>query len=86
MQRADKIIGNFSFPDPVNNPTHYTHSSIECIDAIKAALGKDGFIAYLRGQIIKYDWRLLHKGNPVQDAEKMEFYNKRLIIELKEEK
>ena len=34
--------------DMVNNPTHYTHGAIECIDAIEAALGPEGFIAFLR--------------------------------------
>lgn len=70
--------------DLVNNPPHYNHGGIECIDAIKAALGTDGYIAYLRGQLIKYNWRILHKDNPLQDAEKMEFYNKRLVLELKD--
>ena len=69
-------------PDVVNNPSHYTSGAIECIDAIRESLGKDGFIAFLRGQVTKYNWRLLHKGNPLQDAQKMEFYIKRLIIEL----
>ena len=69
-------------PDVVNNPSHYTSGAIECIDAIRESLGKNGFIAFLRGQVTKYNWRLLHKGNPLQDAQKMEFYIKRLIIEL----
>lgn len=75
-----------SFPDPVNHPAHYTQGKIECIDAIKAALGREGFIAYLRGTIMKYQWRMPHKGNPKQDAEKSSWYNAQLVAELGEEK
>ena len=38
--------------DPVNHPAHYTQGSVECIDAIESALGPDGFVAFLRGQVI----------------------------------
>lgn len=69
-------------PDMVNHPAHYTQGDIECIDAIKAALGPEGFIAFLRGQVIKYEWRLLHKEKPVEDARKAAWYNDRLIQEL----
>lgn len=41
--------------DEVNHPSHYTNGDIECIDAIRAALGKEGFIAYCRGNAIKYN-------------------------------
>ena len=41
----------------VNNPPHYNQGDIECIDAIQAALGTEGFMAYCRGNIIKYNWR-----------------------------
>ena len=68
--------------DPVNHPAHYTDGSIECIDAIREALG-DGFKAYLRGNVIKYLWRAEHKGNEVQDYEKAAWYLNRLISESK---
>lgn len=70
--------------DPVNNPPHYNQGDIECIDAIKSMLGLDGFIAYLRGNIAKYNWRLLHKGKALSDAQKLEWYNNRLKKELGE--
>lgn len=63
----------------VNLPPHYRTGSVECIEAIEAALGPEGFKAYLRGQIIKYTWRGPHKGAEGQDYEKAEFYLKRLI-------
>jgi hypothetical protein len=65
--------------DPVNSPPHYTRGAIECIDAIEAALGRDGFIAFLQGQVIKYTWRMNHKGDPKQDAEKAGWHQLRLI-------
>ena len=42
----------FPTADYVNNPPHYTHGNIECIDAIRAALGKEGFMAFCRGNSI----------------------------------
>lgn len=44
-------------PDMVNSPPHYNQGDIECIDAIEAALGVEGFKAYCRGNAIKYLWR-----------------------------
>ena len=38
--------------DPVSSPEHYTFSSIECIDAIEAALTREEFTGFLRGLII----------------------------------
>jgi hypothetical protein len=64
--------------DPINNLAHYTHGEIECIDAIASALGKDGFIAFLRGQVIKYQWRLGHKDSAAQDAAKACWYADKL--------
>jgi hypothetical protein len=67
--------------DMVNHPEHYNAGEIECIDAIRAALG-DNFRYFLQGTVIKYMWRLEHKGKPCQDASKGEWYLKRLIKEL----
>jgi hypothetical protein len=68
--------------EQVDHPAHYTHGAIECIDAIEAALGPDGFVAWLRGTIIKYQWRLGHKDAPAQDAAKAEWYSRRLTAAL----
>lgn len=72
--------------DEVNHPDHYaaTDNGIECIDAIRAALGRDGFIAFLRGQVIKYSWRLGKKGAAVTDAEKAQWYQAKLVEVLHE--
>ena len=63
--------------DPVNHPSHYVNGSIECIDAIRAALGDDAFIAFCRGNAIKYCWRAPLKGNAAQDLRKAAWYCER---------
>jgi hypothetical protein len=66
--------------DPIN-PSHYRQGDVECIDAIRSALGDDGFRAYCKGQVIKYTWRCEHKGNPEQDLAKANWYMQQLINE-----
>ena len=67
-------------PDMVNHPPHYqSDNGIECIDAIRAALGRDGFIAYCRGNAIKYLWR--NKVNNVEDRNKAIWYINRANAE-----
>lgn len=58
--------------DPVNHPEHYTSGSIECLDAIKAALGEN-YKYYVQGNLLKYIWRFSLK-NGKQDLEKAQFY------------
>jgi hypothetical protein len=64
--------------DAVDHPPHYNAGDIECIDAIEAALGLHGFIAFLRGQVIKYQWRCGLKGSAIEDARKANWYGARL--------
>ena len=69
--------------DMVNHPPHYqSDSGIECIDAIRAALGGDGFIAYCRGNAMKYVWR--EKVNAAEDLRKAAFYLDRAAKELEQ--
>jgi hypothetical protein len=70
----------FSKPDNVNHPPHYNQGGIECIEAIKAALGS-GFVSYLRGNVLKYLWRCEHKGG-IEDLRKAAFYLDRAIKEM----
>lgn len=63
--------------DLVNHPDHYTQGGIECIDAIESALGKDGFKAFLAGQVMKYVWRYQHK-NGAEDIAKANWYLQKL--------
>lgn len=62
--------------DMVNSPAHYNAGSIECIDAIREALGPDGFNAYCRGNAIKYNWRAGHKFNSLEDLKKAAWYSR----------
>ena len=70
--------------DAVNNPVHYNTGSIECIEAMESMLSKEEFIGYLRGNSFKYRWRMRHKGRAVQDLQKSQWYENKLlaIIEL----
>lgn len=56
------------------NPDHYKTGGIECIDAIRDSLGYDGFIAYCRGQIIRYTWRLGKKDDALVEIGKAAVY------------
>jgi hypothetical protein len=67
--------------DPIN-PSHYKQGGIECIEAIKAALG-EGFPDYLRGNVMKYLWRYKEKGG-VDDLKKARWYLDRLFKEVGE--
>ena len=60
--------------DSVLSPSHYNNGDIECIDAIRSALGEDGFRAWCRGNAIKYLWRAGLKGDPDEDLRKAVFY------------
>ena len=64
--------------DLINHPPHYTQGSIECIDALRSALGHEGFASYCKGNVLKYLWRSNHKGH-TQDLLKAAFYLQRLI-------
>ena len=63
--------------DLVNHPDHYTVGGIETKDFIRAKVAD--YASYLEGNIIKYVTRYRHKGTPVQDLQKAEFYIKELI-------
>jgi len=60
--------------DRINHPDHYTQGDIECIQAIEAALGKAGALAYCRGCAIKYLWRCMYKKSPKKDLQKAAWY------------
>ena len=63
--------------DNVNRPKHYRKGRVQCIDAIKSALG-EGYEYYLQGNVIKYVWRYKHK-NLLEDLEKAQWYLRELI-------
>jgi len=71
--------------NPVEKPFHYNHGDgIECIEYIKQVLGTEGFIAYCRGNLMKYNHRAFYKGNPTEDMAKAEQYLKWANEALKE--
>ena len=54
---------------------HYRKSGdVECIDALRSALGPEGFRGFCAGNVIKYVWRHRHKGTPAADLDKAEQY------------
>ena len=65
--------------DIVNHPPHYTKGGIECIDAIRSSMTDDQFAGYLKGNVMKYLWRLDHKGTRAQDAKKAQWYMNKLV-------
>ena len=68
-------------PDMVNHPPHYqSDNGIECIDAIRAALGRDGFVSYCVGNCMKYLWR--EKNDRTEDLRKAAWYLDRAIREV----
>ena len=64
--------------DMVNDPPHYNTGSIECIDAIQAALTPTEFRGYCKGNNLKYTWREHYKGED-EDLKKAAWYIDRLL-------
>ena len=61
--------------DNVNHPQHYiAPNGIECIQAIEAALGNKGTIAYCKGNALKYIFRSDKKGKEKEDIQKAMWY------------
>ena len=61
------------------NPNHYkTDDGIECIDALRAMLGRERFEGFLQGNVLKYVWRFKDKGGK-EDLEKAKIYMQWLI-------
>jgi phosphoribosylformimino-5-aminoimidazole carboxamide ribonucleotide (ProFAR) isomerase len=70
--------------DLVNHPTHYNSGGIECIEAIEASMELEAFQGYLKGNILKYIWRMSYKGKALEDCEKSQWYLNKLISTLEE--
>ena len=58
----------------INHPQHYAHGDIECIDAMIAAKGIEKVMAFCELSVFKYNWRLGHKDDGVQEMSKMRWY------------
>ena len=64
--------------DSVNKPAHYNNGPVECIEAIESMLTSEEYIGYLRGNSLKYRWRVRYK-NGIEDLRKARWYEERLI-------
>ena len=67
--------------DPIN-PSHYTQGYIEAIDAMEECSTDEEFVGHLRLTAMKYLWRLNDKGDPVENAQKAQWYIERLVDKL----
>jgi hypothetical protein len=76
LNRQKKLV-NAGAPiktsEKVNSPAHYNSGTVECIDAIESMLTKEEFIGFLRGNILKYQWRYKQK-NGAEDLKKAQWY------------
>ena len=59
--------------DLINHPGHYA-TGVECIDWIQMALTDEEFAGYLKGNVLKYLWRMESKDSPAIDSGKLEWY------------
>ena len=69
--------------EAVNSHSHYTQGNTETIDMIKESLTEEEFSGYLKGNILKYVCRYKHKGMPLKDLMKSQWYLDRLMREQK---
>ena len=56
----------------VEHPDHYNKANVECIDVVEN-------FNFNLGNIIKYVWRCDHKGEPIEDLKKAQWYLSREI-------
>ena len=79
IDRNYAVLFGDSNGDPVNKASHYNDGGIECIEAIAASMTPSEYAGFLKGQVLKYIWRYLLKGRPVEDLKKARYYLDRLI-------
>lgn len=81
MSDFSKALHDSLQADFVNHPPHYTYGPAEAIDVIEAAVRHcdDPVSAHLHATALKYLLRLWHKGAPITDAGKAEWYLRRLV-------
>lgn len=82
-QFVDELIASLGEAvDMVNKPDHYNHGEIECIDYLKDNMPYEAYLGYLEGNLKKYLHRWRHKGKPLEDLKKANWYLNRLRQEL----
>tara|TARA_R110000751_G_scaffold218220_1_gene321144 strand:+ start:1164 stop:1520 length:357 start_codon:yes stop_codon:yes gene_type:complete len=70
--------------DVVNSPKHYNSGGVECIEAIEASMEPEAFQGYLKGNTLKYIWRMSYKGKTLEDCKKAQWYLNKLISTLED--
>ena len=83
MKETRSINSSKQTNDLVNNPPHYNMLEVEAIDIIAMSMTEDDFLAYLKGNALKYIIRYKHKGNPEQDISKAIWYLEKLKGKIK---
>lgn len=80
------MIEHYPADDPVDHPSHYTHGSVECIDAMVETQGVHAVQHFCVCNAFKYLWRWRGK-NGMEDIKKAARYlNKAIQLEESEEK
>ena len=70
--------------DVVNKPSHYNSGGVECLEAIEASMEPEAFQGYLKGNTLKYIWRMSYKGKALEDCKKAQWYLNKLISTLED--
>lgn len=65
--------------DEITKPAHYNNSKFETIDVIIDTLGEYDAINYCHGNVLKYTIRMWHKGDPIKDAKKAQWYLNKMV-------
>lgn len=76
VKMTDTCVEQEKKEDMVNSPSHYNSGGIECIDAMRAMLGPEGFRAYCKGSAFKYTWRSGLKFDEEEDLKKSVWYTR----------
>ena len=82
--KAYHDIADNELADVVNSPSHYNSGGVECIQAIEASMEPEAFQGYLKGNTLKYLWRMSYKGKALEDCKKAQWYLNKLISTLEE--
>lgn len=77
MQDAHEAYTRGLKAEQINHPSHYTRGPIECIEAQRSALSPAEYKGYLKGCVMAYLWREMHKGG-IDDVKKAQWFLDRL--------
>lgn len=77
----DTVTESHQHFNPVTDPVQYHIGGIETIDIMRIVLTREEFKGYLKGNILKYRERAMHKGKPEEDWAKAREYKRIYTIE-----